>query len=149
MQKQGGVIRQRHQNNDKAGTSTNPLKSRCFDTRSNPALDPGAPGRLRVQVTQEWMLRLSSGSSRSLPRGQPCPQVLALPLPFPILWSLGWTMQLHHNCIWCLAVDAQEGAAAEETPLRAPSRAAALLGATSHLWPLTTCQRRERSTHMI
>lgn len=39
MQKQRGDAWQRHHNN-RAGISTSPWKSRCFDTRLNPASDP-------------------------------------------------------------------------------------------------------------
>lgn len=74
MQKQGGVIHQRHQNNNKAGTSTSLLKSRCFDKSLNSASDPRAMGRFRVRVRQERMLRLSSGFCRSSPCNSPIPR---------------------------------------------------------------------------
>lgn len=55
MQKKGRVAWQRHQNN-RAGISPSPWKSRCFDTRLNPASDPRVVSCL---AEQEWMLRLN------------------------------------------------------------------------------------------
>lgn len=86
MQKQRGDAWQRHHNN-RAGISTSPWKSRCFDTRLNPASDPRVAsclGEAGVDA-QAQLLAAASPELRDSPilRCWPC----LSPLPCCCQWD--------------------------------------------------------------